>query len=48
MAQDLLCMAVSGGAVVLKFLFSYIVDVMFAMPVRYPRGDWNMQFDIWV
>lgn len=31
-----------------KILFSYIVDALFDMPVRYPHGDRNMQLDIWI
>lgn len=39
-------MVASRRAVVLKGLFSYIVDVIFAMTVSYPCGDWNMWLDI--
>lgn len=35
MVQGLLYMAACGRADVFKFLFGYIVDVMFDMPVRY-------------
>lgn len=35
-------------AMVLKFLFNYVVDAMFEMPVRYPSGDGNMQLYVWV